>query len=202
MSSAVEICNRGLTTYLGLGTITSLADSAPAAVQCNLHYGPLRQKLISAHEWVFATDHAALALLTNDRDDWDYRYAKPGDALEVRWVNVSYEAVKILKAANQDHDTARCMTATDIYSDVENAVCEYTIDVEDPTLFPPHFQDALAAAIAAAVAMPLTQDTNLARFARMSAEEELDRARAIDERQKSTTRYDSVADFHSLRGVS
>jgi hypothetical protein len=201
MPSIVEICNRALTTYLGGGTITSLAEDTPSAVQCNLHYEPTRIRLLEAFWWNFATKRAVLAELTNDSSVWGYRYAQPGDSLELRWVNDSFETAITLKRLNENPDVDREINASSIYCDIDTAVCEYTQDISDPTLFPPHFQDALAAQLASVIAMPITQDTAIASYAARRAGEELSRAVMLDERKQSVTKWDITAGFHTIRGV-
>lgn len=201
MSSIVEICNRALTTYLGAGTITSITEDTPAAVQCNLHYGPTLTRVLEAFWWNFATKRATLAQEVNDSAVWGYRYALPGDSVELRWVNDSFETALTLKRLHQPYDVDREITATSVYCDIDTAVCEYTRNITDPTLFPQHFSDALSAQLASVIAMPITQDTSIASFATRRAAEELSRAVMLDERRQATTRWDATAEFHTVRGV-
>lgn len=180
--STIAICNRGLTTYLGESPITSLSDGSPAAVQCDLHYDALRKALLEAHWWVFATGRQTLAELTNDRTtEWLFRYQRPTSALALRWVNEP-SAARAAKSMHVSPDTDREVTDGDIYSDTPAAVCEFTTDVTDATQFPQSFADALSAAVAAAVAMPLTQDYRRAERARDLAEGRLHNAIAMDSR--------------------
>jgi len=99
MSSIVQICNRGLTTYLGVGTITAIDEGTPAAAQCDLHYDEIRQIVLEQHWWNWATKRAVLAELTNDRDEWEYKYAIPGDSIAIRWVNETYNQARALSAS-------------------------------------------------------------------------------------------------------
>lgn len=179
--STIAICNRGLTTYLGESPITALTDGSPAAVQCELHFDALRKALLEAHWWNFATGRQTLAELTNDRTEWLFKYQRPTSALAIRWVNEP-SAARATRAMQVSPDTDREITAEAIYSDTPAAVCEFTSDVSDATQFPQSFADALSAALAAAVAMPLTQDFRRATIARDAASDLLSTAIAMDNR--------------------
>lgn len=184
MSSIVEICNVGLSAYLGEARITSLSDTSKAAIECNLHYEPTRRMLLERNWWHFASGRQTLAQLTNDRTtEWLFKYSRPTAALAIRWVNEPLVA-RMRMNAHLSPDTERETTVDAIYSDTPSAVCEYTIDVTDPTLYPQSFSEALSAALAARLAMPLTQDVRRAREARDVAQEMLSIAIAEDFRNQ------------------
>lgn len=178
----VQICNRGLSAYLGASRINSFEEDTPEARQCALHYEDTRDGLLARHWWNFATARVALAELTNDRSgEWLYKYARPEGIAAIRWVNEP-EAARILKAMNLPADTERETTGDAIYSDVPGAVCEYTMLIDDDAAFPIEFRDALSASLAATIALPITHDLRLARAAQQTAQEMLDLAIATDDR--------------------
>ena len=180
--SIVSICNRALSTYIGQSAITSLSDGTSQAVQCNLHIDPARHYLLcsGAHPWTWAKKRQTLAELTNDRtEEWGHKYQAPIDLLQVLWVNTPMQA-RIAKAAHDNPDTDREFAAGVIYSDVDDAAIEYIADEDDVTLFPPVFQDALAAELASRIAMTLTQNVRIAQNAMNAARELLDQAQASD----------------------
>lgn len=184
MPNIIEICNVALSAYLGETRITSLSDTSKAAVECNLHYEPTRRMLLERNWWHFATGRQTLAQVTNDRDtEWLFKYTKPTSALAIRWVNDPFVARMRLEA-NLSPDTSRETTADAIYSDTPSAVCEFTVDVTDASVYPQSFAEALSAALAARIAMPLTQDVRRAREARTVAEEILSTAIAEDFRNQ------------------
>lgn len=184
MSSVVEICNVGLSAYLGESRITSLSDTSKAAIECALHYEPTRRMLLERNWWHFASGRQTLAQLVNDRStEWLFKYSRPTDAIAIRWVNDPFVARMRLNA-RLSPDTERETTVDAIYSDTPAAVCEYTVDLNDPTLYPQSFREALAAALAARLAMPLTQDVRRAREAREVAQEMLSVAMAEDFRNQ------------------
>lgn len=200
--SKVQICNRGLSAYLGVGRINSLTETSAAAEQCDLHYDDALRALLEAHPWRFATGRQTLAEMVNDRSaEWSYQYARPADAIFVRWVNDA-EVARYLVSQYQSPDAPREMTAGSIYSDVAYATCEFTKLVTDTTLYPQFFKDALSAALAANMAMPLTEDVRRARNAIEQAEAKLDKAIALDEQEEAAGGYPTIPSYLSERGVS
>jgi hypothetical protein len=201
MTSKVDICNVGLSTYLGEGPINSLTENTPAAVQCNLHYDRLLKSLLMKHWWTFAEGQQVLAEMTNDRTEWNYKYARPADAITIRWVNEA-TAAKDLIALNQSPDTPRKVVLNAIYSDTASASCSYTKVVDDPAFYPQTFADALSAHIAAATAMAITQNGRLAREAMQSAMYLTDVAMAHDGREEPNEDYAQMATWLTARGVT
>lgn len=200
--SKVQICNRALSTYLGIGRINSLTEASPAAEQCNLHYDDTLEAVLESHWWGFATGRQSLALEVNDRSsEWAYRYAIPTYAMMIRWVNDPATA-KILLDQGQSPDAPRAMSGTSIYCNVALASCEFTKPVTDATLYPRYFADALSAALAANMAMALTEDVKRAQNAMQQAGQRLDDAIAKDESQQPTRQYQTLPAWYSDRGLS
>ena len=102
--SIVQICNRGLSQYLGYQRINSMTEDSPGARECSLHYDDLRISLLEKHWWVFAKKRQALALMTNDRtDQWSYKYQMPANNIETHWINDPATAEALI-AANENPD--------------------------------------------------------------------------------------------------
>jgi hypothetical protein len=198
--SEVEICNWGLSTYLGEDEIASLDDRIPAARLCKLHYNRVRRGMLESHWWNFALGRQTLALITNDRSEWLYRYAVPSGCLSIHWVNDPAIA-RIMLESQRSPDTKREVTDQDIYSDVPGASCEFTRDIADTTRMPQKFKDALAAGVAAAVAMPLTQKAQLAQSARQQMGALMEMAMAWDEQQTPEIEYMTAPDYLRERGA-
>lgn len=201
MQSAVEICNVALTSYLGARPITALEQPIPEAEACRLHYDRVRRSLLERADWTFATRRAALVRMAdNDRATWTYRYARPPDMLKLRWVN---DAALMAHAYGfgRTPDRIREVTGDSIYSHIDGAVIEYTADVDDPTLFPPSFGDALAAALAAAIALPITRDGAKMQAAQENAAVLLEQALVSDASQKPIIAQTWVPPVLAVRGV-
>lgn len=200
--SKVQICNRALSTYLGVARINSLTETTPAAEQCNLHFDDTLAGLLEAHPWRFANSRQVLAELTNARTaEWGYHYARPADALFVLWVN-DPEVARYMISQDQSPDSDREMTGQSIYSNVKGAVCEFTKLVTDTTLYPQFFKDAMSAALAASMAMALTEDIKRASNAMEQADHKLDIAMARDEQEEETGGYQTLPGYLAARGVS
>jgi len=180
--SKVQICNRGASQYLGLPRINSFSETSPQAEQYNLHYDDLRKRLLERHWWIFAKDRSALATLaTNPRsNDWKYAYQKPATAIEIHWVN-DQAVAEAAMSSHQNPDAPRQMAGTSIFSNQYQAYCEYTDNVKNTELMPQYFRDALSAMVAAAIALPMTESVQKAKFASEQAELMVDKAIAEDE---------------------
>lgn len=200
MSSVVQICNRALTTYLGNEPITDITEETPAAVQCNLHYDATRKALLESEWWYWASKIDALAELSNDREEWAFKYAMPGDALDIRWVNDPAVA-KREQNIQQTPDIQREIMDGAIYCDLQYAYCYYTIDVTNPTKMPQYFQDALSAQLAVAIAMPLSEDIKKVQNAREMAQDAYDRALALDARRAPPLKWDVSPEYMQARGI-
>tara|TARA_R110000850_G_scaffold133115_3_gene254219 strand:+ start:225 stop:833 length:609 start_codon:yes stop_codon:yes gene_type:complete len=202
MPSKVQICNRALSTYLGLARITSLTEGTPEAEQCQIHYDDTVQSLLESFWWSFATERQILAELTNDRTtEWNYKYVRPATEIDIHWVN-NAQAARYLKEAGENPDTPREITASHIYCDVELATCEFTSGVVDVSQFSQSFADALSAAIAANIAMPLTEDLKRAQNAMSQAEDKLGKAMVHDEQQTPPATYGTMPESLKIRGIT
>lgn len=199
--SKIEICNRGLSTYLGQAIIVSFDEDTPAAEQCNLHYDSVRETILESHWWKFASGREVLAELENDRpNEWNFKYQRPAAALAIRWVNDPLMATMAI-SRGEDPDSRRETFADVIYSNVQYAVCEFTKSIEDTTLMPMHFQNAVSAEVAARSAMTLVEDFKRARLAMDSASTVLFDAIAFDESQAPPKQTSSIPEYLKQRGL-
>lgn len=203
MTSDVEICNRALSKYLGAKRITNLNESSPEAEQCNLHYEPTLRSLLSIDEWYFANARQALApLAVNDRSsEWRFKYQRPANSLIIRWVNHPTAARNAIKMG-ETPDTERETTQNVIFSDVEGAVCKFTRSIDDASLFPPYFSDALIAMLAANMALGVTQDLKRMQNAERSAEMMVNHAIALNEANSPPVETRHMPDWMKDRGVT
>lgn len=201
MTSNVQICNVALSAYCGEQTITSLEEEGPAATACNLHFADVRRNLFERNWWSFAKARQVLAELTNDRaEEWKYRYQEPADALAIHWVNDA-ETARIMLAAGRSPDTSRERAGDNIYSDVENATCEYTRLIEDPAKYPQYFADCFSAMLATRIVSTITQDALRIRAAQEAAVVHLQLAIALDARNDPPV-VEQTPDWMYERGVT
>lgn len=155
MASEVQICNLAL-SQLGAYKIESLSESTEEARQCNLHYDNVRDSVLSAHAWDFATKQLTLALLTDTYEGYDYAYSYPNDCLVAREI-YSDSDTKIKFEIIADSD----LTSKVIITDEEDAVLIYTARVTDPNMYSPLFVNALSLALASTIVQPLKKDPAL-----------------------------------------
>jgi hypothetical protein len=181
VTSDVQICNMAL-AHCGVTTlIADLAESSQQGELCNLFYEPTRNKVSQAIPWPFARKYAPLQDIGSPPANWGFRYLYPTDCLKFRnIVNNGYVPFLPGFYPGYHADFTLCLPprapfsiglATDassrvIYSNVAAAQGEYTVLVTDPTLFPQTFVNALAWALAAEIAIPLTTDMQRAQLAR------------------------------------
>lgn len=170
--TAIGLCSRAL-LKLGARTISSFDEgSAEAEVAANL-YPPLRDALLSAHPWSFATGQATLPRLTAEPvADFAYAYQLPADFLRVvsaggdgRGRGLVYRIVENRLHTDSDH-----VTLTYVFH-------------PDERTFPPFFDQALITTLAAEFCLPLTESTSRAEFLIKLADEEYRRAKLIDGQQ-------------------
>lgn len=184
--TSIAICSRAL-IKLGADSITSFEDgTAEAEVAASL-YGLIRDALISAHPWSFATGQVELAQLASEPvADFAHAYQLPSDFLRVLSAGVSGRGRGI------DYRIAERR----LHTDVSSVTLTYIFRPDEQT-FPPFFDQALISRLAAEFCIPLTDSTSRSEALRKVAEDEFQRAKSIDGQQESPTHLE---DF-SLVGV-
>lgn len=178
--SAIALCSRAL-MKLGADTIASFEDgTAEAEVAASL-YGPNRDALLSSHPWSFATGQVTLPqLAAAPLADFDLAYQLPADFLRAlsagtgdRGRGIDYRI-----AERRLHTNASSVTLTYIFRPDESA-------------FPPFFDQALIARLAAEFCIPLTDSTTRSEALQRLANDAQKHARTIDGQQESPGRIDS-----------
>lgn len=180
MKSKVQIANIALSTYIGSARINSLEEGSKGALQAELHYDSVRRELLEAWPWSFARRRMALAKhAINDRPEWASKFAIPSKCLLLRWVNDPQEAKDAIQAG-EIYDTPREIDGQAIYSDLDQASCEYIYDEEDVSRFSEKFVAAFAAALAARMAISITETASKAQYAAGAFEQLIDEAKVAD----------------------
>lgn len=166
------LCSRAL-LRVGAAPISAFsAGTAEAEIAAAL-YGPVRDALLSAYPWSFATTQATLARLNaTPVADFPYSHQLPTDFLRAlsagadgRGRGLSYRL-----AGSVLHSACATVALTYISRPPESA-------------FPPFFDQALIVRLAAEFCLPLTESTSRAEFLYRLAEQEYQRARLIDAQQ-------------------
>lgn len=170
-TSPVEICNSAL-ARLGSDRITSLEDDTARARVLNEQYDNVRKSLLRAHPWGFAKKRLELAALADaPLFGWDYYYQLPSDCLRV--LGIDDDQVEWAKEGRY------------IGTDASTLQILYIRDVTDTTLFDPHFEEALAAAIAYNISYAIHQSLPLKQEIGKEADRLLATARSFDAQESA-----------------
>lgn len=170
-STDINICTRAL-VKIGAHPIASFNDETAQAEIAGLLYPGVRDALLSAYPWSFATAQITPAqLAVPPIADYPLAYAVPNDFLRV--VSLSGGGayrVEYKIQGQQIHTAAEDVVLTYIYAPPE----------ED---FPPYFNMALVARLAAEFCLPITENSARAEILARQADQEFARARQIDAQQ-------------------
>ena len=152
MASEVDICNKALLS-LGAAAIISLDDPQTEAKLCKQLYPDLRDAVLQAHDWTFATFRQNLP---KGGTDPTFRYANcfplPSGILYVSEVN-KVERNDPTRDWQVEND---CIVTDDI-----SCAAKLINQVTDTSKFSPLFVQALQARLAADMAIPLTSNGKL-----------------------------------------
>jgi len=158
--SSVKIGNMALANIGWTGTIESLNEESTEAKQIKLWYDYCRVLTLDAIDWKFARKRAALSLSTDDPpDDWGVRYQYPADCIKMRKIVHPMGDTEDYIEFDVENDDAG--TAQTIVTDLEDAVGYYTFNLTQVNQFSAPFIEALAWAIAAKIAFPITKKRDL-----------------------------------------
>lgn len=155
--SETAVCNLAL-GHLGISAeINNLTTEKSAeASACRRYFTTARDVALRDLKCPFATEFATLALVEEDpNDEWSYSYRYPSNCLFFR---------RILSGTRNDTRETRVpyKIASDaigklIYTDKENAECEYTRKIDDQILWPDDFILAVSYLLASLIAPRLTR---------------------------------------------
>lgn len=158
---------------IGATPIASFEDgSVEAEVARNL-YPSTRDALLSAHPWSFATAQATLPrLILPPLADYDYAFQLPADFLRALSAGSGEygRGLDYRIAERRLHTNSDDVTLTYVFRPDEGA-------------FPPFFDQALIARLAAEFCLPLTESTARGEALAAAAEDEFRRAKSIDSQQ-------------------
>jgi hypothetical protein len=170
--SALALCSRAL-LKIGAQPIASLDEgTAEAEVAANLYPG-IRDALLSAHPWNFATAQATLPRLAGvPVADYSHAYQLPAGFL------------RALSAGGLGAGRGAVYRIVEdrLHADAPEVTLTYVFRPEEQE-FPPYFASALVARLAAEFCIPLTESTARAELLFRLAELELRAARSTDAQQ-------------------
>lgn len=176
-----ELCSRAF-LKLGANTISSFGtETAEEEVAGNL-YASVRDGLLSEHPWSFATGQVTLAkLASSPLADYDYAYQLPSDFL--RALSVGDSSTEAGRGVDYRIHERR------IHTNMDGVILSYIFRPDEST-FPPFFDTALIARLAAEFCMPLTENTSRTEVLFKLAEREMSKAKLTDAQQQTPQTFE------------
>ena len=178
----VALASRAL-IRIGASPITSFDDGTAESEIAGALFAPVRDALLSAYRWSFATGQVALTQLdTPPPADYSYAYQLPNDYLRAvsAGTGTKGRGVSYRIARGHLHTNAQSVVLTYIFRPLEEE-------------FPPFFDQALIARLSAEFTIPITESTSRAEAHFRIAEKEFDRARQIDAQQDTPGRLENFS---------
>jgi hypothetical protein len=178
----VALCSRAL-IRIGAAPITSFDDGTAEAEIAGALFGPVRDALLSAYAWSFASGQVALEELeTPPIADYSNAFELPEDFLRAlsagngsRGRGLNY---RIAKGA--------------LHTNADEVILTYIFRPEEES-FPPYFDQALITRLAAEFTIPVTENTGRAETLYKIADVEYQRARQIDAQQDTPNKLENFS---------
>lgn len=170
-SSPEAICNQAL-GWLGanlmVGTVAVPDPNEKQDVLCAANYEPLRDAVLSEHDWQFAIKRTTLTT-AGTGVDWGYTYAytPPADMIkpiEARDVDPKGRYIGeggTLAGASQENRLDWAWEGGQILVNNAEPFFIYVARITDTTQFPSYFDQTLAQRLAADLAIPLVESRSM-----------------------------------------
>lgn len=144
-------CANNALRLIGIGQkIASLNDNNHRAEACNDAYPEAVDLVLSQFNWPFTSQRIALGLVEEEpNDDWAFSYRYPIDCVVIRRIASSAglpDYVPTPFTLGQD------VTGRLIYTDMEDAIVEYSGTMDDPGEWPTCLADAVSGELAERIA--------------------------------------------------
>jgi hypothetical protein len=170
--SDVALASRAL-IRIGAAPISSFDDGTAESEIAGALFGPVCDALLSAYGWSFATGQAQLAELdTPPVADYSRAFQLPNDFLRALSAG----------SGGRGRGLSFRIARNALHADAGDVMLTYIFRPEEEE-FPPYFDMALIARLAAEFAIPVTENTSRAETMYRLAELEFGRARQIDAQQ-------------------
>jgi hypothetical protein len=157
---------------IGKSAILTLDDADDAARTCKLLYGPTLDAVLRSHKWRFAMTQAGplAASATNPLWRYQFRYPFPNDPYCLRITRVN---------ADEDGNTWE-VQGRDILTDQVTPYVEYVARITDTAMYDSLFIQAFTEALAAEIAVPLTNTMSLQQLKQQAFGMKIQEARTAD----------------------
>ena len=178
----IALCSHAL-IRIGAAPITSFDDGTAESEIAGALFAPVRDALLSAYGWSFATGQAELEeLVTPPLADYAHAFGLPIDFLRALSAGTGG------RGRGLNYRIARGA----LHTDASNVMLTYIFRPAEEE-FPPYFDAVLIARLAAEFTIPVTENTSRAEAMYRLAELETARARQIDAQQDSPGRIEDFS---------
>lgn len=177
--SDVALCSRAL-IRIGAAPITSFTDGTAESEIAGALFPQVRDALLSAYAWSFASGQVALSQLASGPvADYDYAYGLPNDFLRALSAG----------SGTRGRGLNYRISGGALHTNAPDVVLTYIFRPEEEA-FPPYFDQALITRLAAEFCIPVTENTSRAESLYGLAEKEFAQARQIDAQQDTPGRIE------------
>ncbi len=182
-NSSIKVMNAAL-AQIGVPDIASFTENTLAAKTGNRLFADILEHELSAYPWRFARDRVALSRLSDTPPPpWTGLYQLPSSALVLHTIYVDdyidkFDRFGYKIAVNVDSNSTSTVTA------------EYTNTISAGS-WPGYFRRSFIMSLAAAIAMPITQDEQMALALQKESEIMMAKARSRDAQGRTPSRLDT-----------
>lgn len=195
MSTKAEIFNLALTNVSAKGGVEDPNEDTFEANTCLENFDNALEVVLEDHDWGFASAYKVLALTTQTpQTPWLYQYTYPSDGLKAREVireslsvpSGSYSSSQLSVPVFTEKeipfriDINATNTGRVIHTDKRDACLRYTRLINKESLLSPKAVDALGWKLATRIAMKITGNEELKKFAEQGYLNSLITAAALD----------------------
>jgi hypothetical protein len=207
-----QICNEAISD-LPAHAITDIDENRTEGRECKRHLNGVVADLIGMHDWTFAKRRASLAVVANDRPgEWAFAYSLPTAIVSPIVLVRDYSASSVpgYVVTPMLYAPAGCdlvdYTLADgvLYTNLENAILEYSIEAVEPLKWHPLFAQAVIRLLAARIYRPILgekADTREWAIKQQAAERAMNEAIADDLNRYPRRRKEFVSEAAMARGV-
>ncbi len=175
MASESDIINLAL-FKIGADRIV-IGDNSKEDLVSALMYPEVRDNLLRAHPWNFATRRLKLAQSANTPQyEWQYQYPIPADMLRVMEVHDNQSGLGLVEY-KIEHDP---VDGSVIRANASEIWLTYVAKVTDTNKMPPDFRTALSIALASELAIPVAKSSSLSERLEIKANKAVRKARSTD----------------------
>jgi hypothetical protein len=180
--SDISICTNAL-IKIGANSISSFEDgTAEAEVSFNL-YPIVKNGLLSAYPWSFATCTKDLARCSEEPiADYKYSYQLPSDFLRVISAGMG----------NSSRGIEYKIVGNKLYTNHSSVVLKYIYSPREEDL-PPYFIESLIAKLASEFCIPITESTSRAEMLKKLSDELFQKARVLDSQQDTPDKFEDFS---------